>query len=46
VFFKAGLLGLLEEMRDEKLVSLITRTQAMCRGYLMRIEFKKMNERR
>ncbi|NWW35150.1 MYH1B protein, partial [Panurus biarmicus] len=46
VFFKAGLLGLLEEMRDEKLVSLITRTQAMCRGYLMRTEFKKMNERR
>ncbi|KAI6075841.1 Myosin-13-like protein [Aix galericulata] len=46
VFFKAGLLGLLEEMRDGKLVSLITHTQAMCRGYLMRTEFKKMNERR
>ncbi|GAB0197890.1 myosin-13 [Grus japonensis] len=46
VFFKAGLLGRLEEMRDEKLVSLITDTQAMCRGYLMRTEFKKMNERR
>ncbi|EOB03898.1 Myosin heavy chain, skeletal muscle, adult, partial [Anas platyrhynchos] len=28
VFFKAGLLGLLEEMRDEKLAQLITRTQA------------------
>uniref|UniRef100_G1RGL6 Myosin heavy chain 13 n=1 Tax=Nomascus leucogenys TaxID=61853 RepID=G1RGL6_NOMLE len=36
VFFKAGLLGLLEEMRDEKLVTLMTRTQAVCRGYLMR----------
>ncbi|NWW00414.1 MYH1B protein, partial [Machaerirhynchus nigripectus] len=46
VFFKAGLLGLLEEMRDEKLAQLITRTQAMCRGYLMRVEFKKMTERR
>ncbi|XP_051491185.1 myosin-1B-like [Apus apus] len=46
VFFKAGLLGLLEEMRDEKLLSLITHTQAMCRGYLMRTEFKKMNARR
>uniref|UniRef100_A0A8C9NBV5 Uncharacterized protein n=1 Tax=Serinus canaria TaxID=9135 RepID=A0A8C9NBV5_SERCA len=46
VFFKAGLLGLLEEMRDEKLAELITRTQAMCRGYLMRVEFKKMMERR
>ncbi|XP_061317896.1 myosin-1B-like [Pezoporus flaviventris] len=46
VFFKAGLLGLLEEMRDEKLVQLITHTQAMCRGYLMRLEFKKMMDRR
>ncbi|XP_056406587.1 myosin-4-like [Hyla sarda] len=46
VFFKAGLLGTLEEMRDDKLAHLITRTQAMCRGYLMRVEFKKMMERR
>nr|XP_048673406.1 myosin heavy chain, skeletal muscle, adult-like isoform X3 [Caretta caretta] len=46
VFFKAGLLGLLEEMRDDKLAQLITRTQAMCRGFLMRVEFKKMMERR
>ncbi|XP_032995377.1 myosin-1B [Lacerta agilis] len=46
VFFKAGLLGLLEEMRDDKLAQLITRTQAMCRGYLTRVEFQKMMERR
>ncbi|XP_040261504.1 myosin-4-like [Bufo bufo] len=46
VFFKAGLLGTLEEMRDDKLAQLITRTQALCRGFLMRIEFKKMVERR
>nr|DBA27447.1 TPA: hypothetical protein GDO54_007938 [Pyxicephalus adspersus] len=46
VFFKAGLLGLLEEMRDDKLAQLITRTQAMCRGFLMRVEFRRMMERR
>ncbi|XP_073462885.1 myosin-1-like [Aquarana catesbeiana] len=46
VFFKAGLLGVLEEMRDERLSQLITRTQALCRGHLMREEFKKMVERR
>ncbi|KAM9296336.1 myosin heavy chain, skeletal muscle, adult isoform 1-T1 [Gastrophryne carolinensis] len=46
VFFKAGLLGTLEEMRDEKLAQLITRTQAICRGYLMRVEFQRMMERR
>ncbi|XP_066560792.1 myosin heavy chain, fast skeletal muscle [Amia ocellicauda] len=46
VFFKAGLLGTLEEMRDEKLAALITNTQALCRGFLMRREFVKMMERR
>ncbi|XP_069564852.1 myosin-1-like [Brachyistius frenatus] len=46
VFFKAGLLGLLEEMRDEKLASLITITQALCRGFLRRKEFQKMIDRR
>ncbi|XP_032899981.1 myosin-4-like [Amblyraja radiata] len=46
VFFKAGLLGTLEEMRDDKLAQLITRTQAMCRGFLMRVEFTRMMERR
>ncbi|XP_029456110.1 myosin-1B isoform X2 [Rhinatrema bivittatum] len=46
VFFKAGLLGVLEEMRDDRLALLITRTQAICRGYLMRVEFQKMMQRR
>ncbi|XP_062842890.1 myosin heavy chain, fast skeletal muscle-like [Trichomycterus rosablanca] len=46
VFFKAGLLGTLEELRDEKLSNLVTMTQALCRGYLMRREFVKMMERR
>ncbi|XP_074511925.1 myosin heavy chain, fast skeletal muscle-like [Sebastes fasciatus] len=42
VFFKAGLLGTLEELRDEKLVSLVTQTQALCLGYLMRKEISKL----
>ncbi|XP_033703390.1 myosin-2 [Tursiops truncatus] len=46
VFFKAGLLGLLEEMRDDKLAQLITRTQARCKGFLARVEYQKMVERR
>ncbi|XP_006973571.1 myosin-3 [Peromyscus maniculatus bairdii] len=46
VFFKAGLLGTLEEMRDDRLAKLITRTQAVCRGFLMRVEFQKMMQRR
>lgn len=46
VFFKAGLLGVLEEMRDEKLAHLVTMTQALVRGYLMRQAFTKMMETR
>nr|XP_013813071.1 PREDICTED: myosin heavy chain, skeletal muscle, adult-like [Apteryx mantelli mantelli] len=46
VFFKAGLIGLLEEMRDEKLAEIMTMTQARCRGFLMRVEYQRMVERR
>ncbi|XP_063161645.1 myosin-15 isoform X3 [Candoia aspera] len=46
VFFKAGLLGHLEEMRDERLAKILTLIQARARGRLMRIEFQKMVERR
>uniref|UniRef100_A0A668RTQ3 Uncharacterized protein n=1 Tax=Oreochromis aureus TaxID=47969 RepID=A0A668RTQ3_OREAU len=46
VFFKAGLLGTLEEMRDEQLSRIITRIQANARGLLMRKEFIKLVERR
>ncbi|XP_043566924.1 myosin-7-like [Chiloscyllium plagiosum] len=46
VFFKAGLLGQLEEMRDERLAKILTMIQARSRGYLMRIEYQKMIARR
>uniref|UniRef100_A0A8C3B8I5 Myosin motor domain-containing protein n=1 Tax=Cairina moschata TaxID=8855 RepID=A0A8C3B8I5_CAIMO len=46
VFFKAGLLGHLEEMRDERLAKILTMIQARARGRLMRIEFQKIVERR
>uniref|UniRef100_A0A8C2ZGU2 Myosin-7-like n=1 Tax=Cyclopterus lumpus TaxID=8103 RepID=A0A8C2ZGU2_CYCLU len=46
VFFKAGLLGVLEEMRDERLSLIITGIQARSRGLLARIEFQKIVERR
>ncbi|XP_062858356.1 myosin-6 [Trichomycterus rosablanca] len=46
VFFKAGLLGLLEEMRDEQLARIITRIQANARALLMNAEYQKLVERR
>ncbi|CAH2316399.1 myosin-3-like [Pelobates cultripes] len=38
VFFKAGLLSTLKEMRDEKLAQPITHTQTLCRGFKKMIE--------
>uniref|UniRef100_A0A668TQM3 Myosin heavy chain 6 n=1 Tax=Oreochromis aureus TaxID=47969 RepID=A0A668TQM3_OREAU len=46
VFFKAGLLGVLEEMRDDRLALILTGIQARSRGLLARIEFQKIVERR
>uniref|UniRef100_A0A8C4X7D4 Myosin-7B n=1 Tax=Erpetoichthys calabaricus TaxID=27687 RepID=A0A8C4X7D4_ERPCA len=41
VFFKTGLLGQLEEMRDERLAKILTMIQSRARGKLMRMEFNK-----
>ncbi|CAL8292196.1 unnamed protein product [Lota lota] len=46
VFFKAGLLGALEEMRDDRLTLIITGLQSRARGILARLEFQKIVERR
>uniref|UniRef100_A0A8C9Y9J7 Uncharacterized protein n=1 Tax=Sander lucioperca TaxID=283035 RepID=A0A8C9Y9J7_SANLU len=42
VFFKAGLLGHLEDMRDVRLSQILTIVQAMARGKLMRMQRDKM----
>jgi len=46
VFFKAGVLGRLEDLRDERLGIIIAQLQAYCRGYLMRKQYKKLQEQR
>ncbi|XP_033023087.1 myosin-16 [Lacerta agilis] len=46
VFFRAGILAKLEDMRDERLAKIMTMLQCRGRGFLMRIEFKKMLDRR
>merc|ERR1711936_245304 len=45
VFFRAGIIGELEEMRDERLSKIISQFQAYCKAHLMRIEYKKMKDR-
>merc|ERR1712142_610732 len=39
VFFRAGIVGELEEMRDERLSKIIAQFQAYCKAHLQRIEF-------
>ena len=42
VFFKAGLLGVLEELRDQRLAKVLTLLQARGRGRLMRLEYQRL----
>ncbi|XP_061591641.1 myosin-7B-like [Cololabis saira] len=42
VFFKVGLLGQLEDMRDSRLSQILTAVQAMSRGKLMRMERQEL----
>ena len=46
VFFKAGVLGYLEELRDERLTKIISLLQAHIRGYLCRRFRKKLEDQR
>lgn len=46
VFFKAGLLGQLEDMRDSRLSRIITTVQAKSRGKLMRMELQELKLKR
>jgi len=45
VFFRAGIVGELEEMRDERLSKIIAQFQAYCKAHLQRVEYKKMKDR-
>ncbi|XP_071106376.1 myosin heavy chain, striated muscle-like [Haliotis cracherodii] len=46
VFFKAGVLGYLEELRDERLSTIVALFQAHIRGYLMRKYLKNLHDKR
>ncbi|XP_025262950.1 myosin heavy chain, muscle isoform X26 [Camponotus floridanus] len=46
VFFRAGVLGQMEELRDERLGKIVSWMQAYIRGYLSRKDYKKLQEQR
>merc|ERR1712226_769346 len=46
IFFRAGFLGVLEDLRDARLSAILSGLQARGKGSLMRVEFNKLVERR
>lgn len=46
MFFRAGVLGQMEELRDDRLSKIVSWLQAYIRGYLSRKDFKKLQEQR
>ncbi|XP_022175403.1 myosin heavy chain, muscle isoform X23 [Myzus persicae] len=46
VFFRAGVLGQMEELRDERLSKIIGWLQSYIRGYIARKDFKKLQDQR
>ncbi|XP_069168168.1 myosin heavy chain, muscle [Procambarus clarkii] len=46
VFFRAGVLGTLEEIRDDRLSKIISWLQAWVRGFIGRKEYKKLQDQR
>lgn len=46
VFFRAGVLGQLEEIRDDRLTKIFTWMQAHIRGYLANKDYKKLQDQR
>lgn len=46
VFFRAGVLGQLEEIREERLSKVVTWMQSAIRGYISKIDFKKYRDQR
>jgi len=46
VFFKAGILGQLEELREDKLTAIVANLQARIRGYVMRKSYSHLCDQR
>ncbi len=46
VFFRAGVLGALEDIREERLSAILSLLQAHMRGYLMRRNYSKLQDQR
>ena len=46
IFFRAGVLGYLEEVRDDIVLNMVRQLQGACYGYLSRKEFERRKAQR
>ena len=46
VFFRAGVLGTLEELREERLSKILSFLQGWCRGFLIRRSYQTLCDQR
>ena len=46
MFFRAGVLGMMEEIREERIATILSWLQAAARGKLARIAYKKLLEQK
>merc|ERR1739847_156828 len=46
VFFRAGILGFMEEVREDKIGEVLSRLQAGARGKASRMQFKKLQDQK
>ncbi len=46
VFFRAGVLGMMEEIREDRIAEILSWLQATARGKMGRITYKKLQEQK
>ena len=46
VFFRAGVLGLMEEIREEKIAEILSWLQSFIRGHMSRLTYNKLQSQK
>ena len=46
MFFRAGVLGLMEEIREEKIAQILSQLQSCIRGHMSRLTYKKLQSQK
>ena len=46
MFFRAGVLGLMEEIREEKIAQILSQLQSFIRGHMSRLTYEKLQSQK